>query len=154
MTYADYTASGRALGFVGNFIRDRVLPSYANTHTESSGTGLQTTRLREDAREIIRQAVHGDDDSVVIFAGSHRGHRAKLIGVMGLRIPRTEGPVAPDRRHCAGPAPGGLHRPYEHHSNEVSWRETIADVVTIRRTSTVVSVWRISRQLPRTPTGR
>jgi selenocysteine lyase/cysteine desulfurase len=42
VTYADYTASGRSLDFIEDFIRDAVLPRYANTHTESSGTGLQT----------------------------------------------------------------------------------------------------------------
>jgi len=70
ITYADYTASGRAVDFLEDFIRDEVLPRYANTHTESSGTGLQTTRLRKDARQIIRDAVGGDENTVVIFTGS------------------------------------------------------------------------------------
>ena len=43
VTYADYTASGRALTFVENWIREAVLLLYANTHTELSGSGLQMT---------------------------------------------------------------------------------------------------------------
>ncbi len=133
VTYADYTASGRALTFLEDFIRDQVLPSYANTHTESSGTGLQTTRLREEARDIIRNAVGGDDDTVVLFAGSGcTGAIAKLIGVLGLRIPS----VLDDQHDLSAHIPPSQRPvvflgPYEHHSNEVSWRETIADVVTI-----------------------
>ena len=133
VTYADYTASGRALSFLEDFIRDEVLPRYANTHTESSGTGLQTTRLREDARAIIHRAVGADDDHVVIFTGS--GCTAaidKLIGIMGLRVPSA----LEDRYGFAASIPPAERPvvfigPYEHHSNEISWRESIGDVVVI-----------------------
>ena len=131
VTYADYTASGRALDFLEDFIRDEVLPRYANTHTESSGTGLQTTRLREDARRIIRDAVGGDDETVVIFCGSGAtGAIDKLIGILGLRIPADL-----DERYGlsatipADERPVVFIGPFEHHSNELPWRESIADVV-------------------------
>ena len=135
VTYADYTASGRALTFVEDFIRDQVLPGYANTHTESSGTGLQTTRLREDAREIIRAAVGGAEDTVVLFAGSGcTGAIAKLIGILGLRIPSAlEDAYGLSQHIPAAQRPVVLLGPYEHHSNELPWRESIADVVTIRQ---------------------
>ena len=70
VTYADYTASGRSITFIEDFIRNEVMPLYANTHTETSGTGLQTTTFREDARAIIHRAVGGGPDDCVIFCGS------------------------------------------------------------------------------------
>jgi selenocysteine lyase/cysteine desulfurase len=133
VTYADYTASGRSLTFLEDFIRDEILPRYANTHTESSGTGLQTTRLREDARRAIRESVGGTDGDVVLFCGS--GSTAaidRLIGVLQLRLPadldaryQLSSQIPADER------PVVFIGPFEHHSNELPWRESIADLVQI-----------------------
>ncbi len=133
VTYADYTASGRSIDFIEDFIRDAVLPLYANTHTESSGTGLQTSRLREDARRIIGDAVGGTEDDLVIFCGSGATAAVnKLIGILELRIPAG----LDERYHLATQIPAEQRPvvfvgPYEHHSNELPWRESIADVVVI-----------------------
>ena len=133
ITYADYTASGRSLDFIEDAVREHVLPRYANTHTESSGTGLATGRLREDARQIIHAAVGGTDEHVVIFCGSGATAAVnKLVGILELRLP--DGPT---RRYAlldqipAGERPVVFVGPYEHHSNELPWRETYADVVEI-----------------------
>ena len=133
VTYADYTASGRSLSFIEDFIRDAVLPLYANTHTESSGTGLQTSRFREDARGIIRECVGATDEHCVIFCGSgSTGAIDRLIGCLGIRIPRElderyglSERIPPEER------PVIFIGPYEHHSNELPWRESICDVVVI-----------------------
>lgn len=134
VTYADYTASGKPLSFIEDRIQDTILPLYANTHTETSRTGLQTTRFREEARAIIKRCVGGtNDEHTVIFCGSgSTGAIDKLATILGLRIPYEldeqfglSGHIPPDRR------PVVFVGPYEHHSNELPWVESIADVVEI-----------------------
>lgn len=134
VTYADYTASGRSLAFIEDYIRAAVLPLYANTHTESSGTGLQTTRFREDAREIIREALGATkEEHAVLFAGSgSTGAINRLIDCLEIRLP-----AGLDDRHGLAARIAPHERPvvyigpYEHHSNELPWRESLAEVVVI-----------------------
>jgi selenocysteine lyase/cysteine desulfurase len=115
LTYADHTASGRALAPIEDAIRAKVLPWYANTHSESTATARQTSGYREEARQAIHRAVGGTDEHVVVFCGSGcTGAVNKLIGVIG----RLHGAVV-------------FVGPYEHHSNELPWRESAAEVVAI-----------------------
>jgi selenocysteine lyase/cysteine desulfurase len=117
MVYADATASGRSLAFVEDLIREQVLPTYANTHTEASATGRRTTALREDARRIIHRTVGGGEQDAVVFCGAGAtGAIDKLIRLLALG---------------RGPRPVVFIGPYEHHSNELPWRESAADVIVI-----------------------
>ena len=117
LVYADYVASGRALRQVEDFITEKVLPFYANSHTEASFCGGYITRLREQARAEIARITAANDDCAVIFTGA--GATAglnRLVTLLGVDV--AENPVV-------------LIGPYEHHSNILPWRESRAKVVEI-----------------------
>ena len=126
LVYADYVASGRALAQVEDFIRDEVLPFYANTHTDSSFCGRYSTTLREAARQTVARLCGAETrDHAVIFSGS--GATAGLNQLVHLLdLPGS----------LAGGEPVTvLTGPYEHHSNLLPWRESGARVQEIAEAS-------------------
>lgn len=121
MIYADYVASGRALDQVEDFIRNSVLPFYANSHTQASYCGSFITQLREAARTEIARLTGADSHTSVVFTGS--GSTAainRLVGLLDIQsaVSRGERAVV-------------LIGPYEHHSNLLPWRESGAEVIEI-----------------------
>ena len=122
LTYADYTASGRSLQFIEDAMLHYVLPFYANTHTEANATGQQTTAFREQARQQIRQATNASEDDLVLFCGSGATSAINtLITQLGLRSLAEEN----KSNTCV------LIGPYEHHSNELPWRELGVNIIRI-----------------------
>ncbi len=145
LVYADYTASGRQLGR----IEDRLLalaPYYANAHTEDSLTGRTATTLLHDAEIAIKDAVHaGPGGKVVCCGNGSTGAIHKLQEILGIAIPpatlrdiserlaSTIGEDAASRlaSDLRGQGPVVFVGPYEHHSNEVTWREGLCTVVEV-----------------------
>ncbi|MFC7704370.1 aminotransferase class V-fold PLP-dependent enzyme [Plastorhodobacter daqingensis] len=117
LIYADYTASGRSLDFIEEAIRRQVQPFYGNTHTETSHTGMHTTRLRESARAAVRAAVGAGPEHAVIFTGA--GATAAIDKFARLLA-----------QHPGG-RPLVLIGPHEHHSNDLIWREAACDTLRI-----------------------
>ena len=103
--YADYVASGRALRQVEDFVLTELLPFYANSHTEASYVGGFMTRLRREARDILRAEVNASKAHAVIFTGSGAtagiNRIAHLIGLEEMVSKRL--------------TPVVLIGPYEHH---------------------------------------
>jgi selenocysteine lyase/cysteine desulfurase len=130
--YADLTATGRHMQIVEDWI-GAARPFYANTHTEISTTGRMMGELREEARQIIRQAVNAVDEDLVIFVGSGATAAVnKLVGLLGIRVPEPlERTYGLSRAIPANERPVVLVGPYEHHSNELPWLESVAEVIEI-----------------------
>jgi selenocysteine lyase/cysteine desulfurase len=145
MVYCDYTASGRCLVFVERYLQtlQRV---YANTHTEDDLTGRSMSRLLREAEDAIKRSVNAGPHGCIVACGTGAtGAIDKLQQILGVFLPpATRKAVGEElrgflgaeqyedfRRHRQSHQPVVFVGPYEHHSNEVTWRQGLASVVEV-----------------------
>lgn len=142
MLYCDYTASGRALAFVEHYLM-QLQRIYANTHTEDDVTGRSMSLLLRQAETTIKQAVNAGPDGCIIACGAGSTEAInKFQQIVGVALPPAtrallfeilagaHGLVTPEQldSHLRRHRPLVFVGPYEHHSNEITWREGLAEV--------------------------
>ncbi len=131
--YTDWTASGRAYGPIEARLQEEILPFFANTHTGTTITGQMMSSAYEQAKVIIKEHVNAREHDVLIFCGSGMTAAvSKLQRIMGLRIPEQIMTYGKYFQPVESERPLVLITHMEHHSNHISWLETIATVEVIR----------------------
>lgn len=146
MVYADYTASGRCLCFVENYLR-QLQRIYANSHTEDDISGRSMTQLLHAAEASIKRSVNAGESGRIIASGNGATWAIdKFQQLIGIALaPATRqlfcnllnktfgaGQVDVFSQYLRAHQPVVFVGPYEHHSNEISWRENLATVVAVR----------------------
>jgi selenocysteine lyase/cysteine desulfurase len=126
IVYTDWTASGRLYRPIEEKLLNSFGPFVANTHTETTVSGTAMTKAYHHARNIIKRHANANQDDVLITDGTGMtGVVNKFQRILGLRIPENL------KNHTVVPAekkPIVFISHMEHHSNQTSWLETIADV--------------------------
>lgn len=129
IVYTDWTASGRLYRPIEEKMLFDFGPFVANTHTDTNVTGSSMTAAYHHAKEIVKKHVNASKDDVLIFSGTGMtGVVNKLQRMLGIKLPENM------RAFAQIPAeirPVVFVSHMEHHSNQTSWYETIADVVVI-----------------------
>lgn len=127
--YADWIASGRMYRAIEEIFNNEIYPFVANTHTETTHTGCAMTLAYHKAKEIIKKHVNAGESDILISSNSGMtGVVNKLQRILGLKVHETH-------RKCVkleeNDRPIVFVTHMEHHSNQTSWLETIADVAII-----------------------
>ena len=129
IVYTDWTASGRLYRPIEEKLMNSFGPFVANTHTETSITGTAMTMAYHEARHIIKHHVNANDNDVLITDGTGMtGVVNKLQRILGLRIAENLKEYTTIPKEIK---PIVFISHMEHHSNQTSWLETIADVEVI-----------------------
>jgi selenocysteine lyase/cysteine desulfurase len=128
--YFDYTASALAFRPIENRIQE-VLTTYANTHSDLASDSKTTSYYYDIARENLKKYLELDNDFVLLPCGTGAtGAIKKFQELLGIYIP----PATKSRYKIdidALEKPLIVVGPFEHHSNEISYREALCDVIRI-----------------------
>lgn len=130
LLYADWTASGRLYKPIEDKLAREFGPFTGNTHTETNVTGTAMTLSYLMAKQIIKQHVNaGENDAIIATGSGMTGAMLKLQRMLGLKIPARlrQYVKIPDEQR-----PIVFITHMEHHSNQTTWLETIADVEIIK----------------------
>jgi selenocysteine lyase/cysteine desulfurase len=139
MVYCDYTASGRCLRFVESYLQS-LQRVYANTHTEDDITGRSMSQLLHEAEDAIKASVNAGPNGRIIACGTGAtGAIDKLQQIIGVALaPATRQNIEEifDNESFTDllgeKQPVVFVGPYEHHSNELSWRQSLAKSIEVR----------------------
>lgn len=128
--YADWTASGRCYKPIEDIFAKQISPYVANTHTETSFLGHVMTATYKKARQVIKRHVHATEDDVLLTYGSGMtGALYKFQSILGLKYHES---LLPELKKKAGDdLPIVFITHYEHHSNQISWENCLAEVVIV-----------------------
>ncbi|WP_029272515.1 aminotransferase class V-fold PLP-dependent enzyme [Flavobacterium sp. KJJ] len=127
LLYADWVASGRLYVPIEDIMLTKIGPMIANTHSFSSQTGKTSTYAYQHARELIKKHVNANATDVLVTTGTGMtAALSKLQRYIGLRKTDT---TENEKTKNENERPVVFITHMEHHSNQVSWYETIADVV-------------------------
>jgi YD repeat-containing protein len=125
--YTDWTASGRLYRPIEEKMMNEFGSFVANTHTETTVSGTVMTLAYHEARRIIKHHVNADSDDVLITDGTGMtGVVNKFQRILGLKVPEN---LKVYTKIPQEDKPIVFISHMEHHSNQTSWLETIADVV-------------------------
>ena len=126
LIYTDWIASGRLYKPIEEKLMHQFGPFVANTHTETSTSGAAMTLAYHEARKIIKRHVNANENDVLITEGSGMtGVVNKFQRILGLKVSENlkDYTTIPEEIR-----PIVFISHMEHHSNQTSWLETIADV--------------------------
>jgi len=130
--YADWIASGRLYGPIEDKIKNLFGPLVGNTHSEASETGVSMTLAYHLAHKIIKEHVNAAEKDIIITAASGMtGVINKFQRILGLRVPEQAKSMCKIDKIPDEDRPVVFITHLEHHSNQTSWLETIAEVVVI-----------------------